>query len=164
MFCALIMAGGKGTRFWPKSTEEKPKQFLNLIADKTMIQLTYNRLLKIMPKERIFVVTGERYKKQVQNNLTDLPEKNIIIEPEGRNTAPCILLACLYIKEIYKDTTVAVVPSDHAIKNTDEFCNILQVANSYVENENRDAIVTIGITPNSQSLNNVFLALFLFLS
>ena len=148
MFCALIMAGGKGTRFWPKSTEEKPKQFLNLIADKTMIQLTYNRLLKIMPKERIFVVTGERYKKQVQNNLTDLPEKNIIIEPEGRNTAPCILLACLYIKEIYKDATVAVVPSDHAIKNTDEFCNILQVANSYVENENRDAIVTIGITPN----------------
>ena len=80
MFCALIMAGGKGTRFWPKSTEEKPKQFLNLIADKTMIQLTYNRLLKIMPKERIFVVTGERYKKQVQNNLTDLPEKNIIID------------------------------------------------------------------------------------
>ena len=148
MCCALIMAGGKGTRFWPKSTEEKPKQFLNLIADKTMIQLTYNRLLKIMPKERIFVVTGERYKKQVQNNLTDLPEKNIIIEPEGRNTAPCILLACLYIKEIYKDATVAVVPSDHAIKNTDEFCNILQVANSYVENENRDAIVTIGITPN----------------
>lgn len=148
MFCALIMAGGKGTRFWPKSTEEKPKQFLNLIADKTMIQLTYNRLLKIMPKERIFVVTGERYKKQVQNNLTDLPEKNIIIEPEGRNTAPCILLACLYIKEIYKDATVAVVPSDHAIKNTDEFCNVLQIANSYVENENRDAIVTIGITPN----------------
>ena len=149
MFCALIMAGGKGTRFWPKSTEEKPKQFLNLIADKTMIQLTYNRLLKIMPKERIFVVTGERYKKQVQNNLTDLPEKNIIIEPEGRNTAPCILLACLYIKEIYKDTTVAVVPSDHAIKNTDEFCNILQVANSYVENENRYEKVTIAITPNS---------------
>ena len=148
MFCALIMAGGKGTRFWPKSTEEKPKQFLNLIADKTMIQLTYNRLLKIMPKERIFVVTGERYKKQVQNNLTDLPEKNIIIEPEGRNTAPCILLACLYIKEIYKDATVAVVPSDHAIKNTDYLCNVIQIANSYVENENRDAIVTIGITPN----------------
>lgn len=148
MFCALIMAGGKGTRFWPKSTEEKPKQFLKLIDEKTMIQLTYNRLLKIIPKERIFVVTGERYKNQVTKNLTDLPERNIIIEPEGRNTAPCILLACLYIKNLYKDATVAVVPSDHAIKNTDEFCNILNIANDYVENENKNAIVTIGITPN----------------
>lgn len=149
MFCALIMAGGKGTRFWPKSTEETPKQFLNLIdKDKTMIQLTYERLLKIMPKERIFIVTGKRYKGQVQNNLKDLPEKNIIIEPEGRNTAPCILLACLYIKEIYSNATVAVLPSDHAIKNTDEFCNILNRANQYVEDENKNAIVTIGIEPN----------------
>ena len=148
MFCALIMAGGKGTRFWPKSTEETPKQFLNLIADKTMIQLTYERLLKIIPKERIFVVTGKRYKANVKNNLKDLPEQNIIIEPEGRNTAPCILLACMYIKQIYNDATIAVLPSDHAIKDEDEFCNILKIANDYVEKENSDAIVTIGITPN----------------
>ena len=113
-----------------------------------MIELTYKRLLKIMPKERIFVVTGKRYKKQVEENLKDLPQKNIIIEPEGRNTAPCILLACLYIKQIYENATVAVLPSDHAIKNTQEFCEILEKANSYVENENKNAIVTIGITPN----------------
>ena len=148
MFCALIMAGGKGTRFWPKSTEKTPKQFLNLIDEKTMIQLTYERLLKIIPKERIFVVTGKRYKEQVENDLKDLPKRNIIIEPEGRNTAPCILLACLYIKQIYNDATVAVLPSDHAIKNTDEFCNILEIANKYVEKENKEAIVTIGITPS----------------
>ncbi|MCI8518788.1 MAG: mannose-1-phosphate guanylyltransferase [Clostridia bacterium] len=149
MFCALIMAGGKGTRFWPKSTEETPKQFLNLIDEKeTMIQLTYERLLKIMPKERIFVVTGKRYKDQVAKDLNDLPERNIIIEPEGRNTAPCILLACLYIREIYKAATVAVLPSDHAIKDTDEFCNILNKANEYVTSENKEAIVTIGITPD----------------
>lgn len=148
MFCALIMAGGKGTRFWPKSTEDMPKQFLNLIDDKTMIQLTYERLLKVMPKERIFVVTGEKYRQMVQNELETLPEKNIIIEPEGKNTAPCILLASLYIKQIYEDAIVAVLPSDHAIKNTDEFCNILKIAGNYVENENRKAIVTVGITPD----------------
>ncbi len=148
MFCALIMAGGKGTRFWPKSTEEKPKQFLNLIAEKTMIELTYERLLKIIPKERIFVVTGKKYKSQVKIALEDLPEENIIIEPEGRNTAPCILLSCIYIKQKYENATVVVLPSDHAIKDTDEFCNILTKGQEYIENENKNAIVTIGITPN----------------
>ena len=143
MFCALIMAGGKGTRFWPKSTEETPKQFLNLIDEKSMIEHTYERLLKIIPKERIFVVTGKRYKAQVADKLKDLPDKNIIIEPEGRNTAPCILLACLYIKQIYEDATVAVLPSDHAIGDDSEFCSMLQSANEYVEKENKDAIVTI---------------------
>jgi len=148
MFCALIMAGGKGTRFWPKSTEELPKQFLNLIDEKTMIQLTYERLLGIIPKERIFVVTGEKYKNLVKSQLQDLPDRNIIVEPVGRNTAPCILLASLYIKQIYKDATIAVLPSDHAIANSEEFCKILQMADDYVQNENSSAIVTIGITPN----------------
>lgn len=148
MFCALIMAGGKGTRFWPKSTEDMPKQFLNLIGEKTMIQLTYDRLLEVIPKERIFVVTCKKYKTLVEKQLKDIPEKNIIIEPEGRNTAPCILLATLYIKQIYENAVVAVLPSDHAIKDTHEFCGILSMANEYVEKENRNAIVTIGITPN----------------
>ena len=81
MLCALIMAGGKGTRFWPKSTENIPKQFLNLIDEKTMIRLTYERLLKIIPSERIFVVTGEKYKNLVKEQLDTLPERNIIVEP-----------------------------------------------------------------------------------
>lgn len=149
MFCALIMAGGKGTRFWPKSTDKLPKQFLNLIdTEKTMIQLTYERLLKIMPKERIFVVTGEKYKELVKKNLSDLPERNIIVEPEGRNTAPCILLSSLYIRELYNDATICVVPSDHAIRSTERFCEILEKAQNYVETENKNAIVTIGITPD----------------
>lgn len=148
MFCALIMAGGKGTRFWPKSTEKMPKQFLKLIDERTMIQLTYDRLLKTIPAERIFVVAGERYKELVKEQLASLPERNIIIEPEGRNTAPCILLASLYIKQIYENATIAVLPSDHAIKNGEEFCDILNTAKDYVENKNKQAIVTIGITPN----------------
>lgn len=148
MFCALIMAGGKGTRFWPKSTEEMPKQFLKLIDEKTMIQLTYERLLKTIPSERIFVATGERYQELVKTQLSSLPERNIIIEPEGRNTAPCILLASLYIKQIYEDATIAVLPSDHAIRNGEEFCDILNTAKDYVENKNKEAIVTIGINPN----------------
>lgn len=148
MFCALIMAGGKGTRFWPKSTEKNPKQFLSLIDDKTMIELTYERLLKIIPKEKIFVVTGKVYKEQLKKQLPDVPDRNIIIEPEGRNTAPCILLASLYIKQLYKDAIIAALHSDHAIKNTDEFCKILNLSYDYVKNENKNAIVTIGITPN----------------
>ena len=79
--CTLIMAGGRGTRFWPKSTEEKPKQFLNLLGEKTMLQLTVERSLEITPIERIFIVTGENYKKIVKEQLPNLPEKNIILEP-----------------------------------------------------------------------------------
>ena len=147
MLCALIMAGGKGTRFWPKSTEEKPKQFLNLVGNKTMIQETFERINKKLPNNQIFVVTCESYKKLVIQQLPNLPERNIIIEPVGRNTAPCILLACLYIKQIYKDVNIAVFPSDHIISNTNQFCNILETANSYV-NSNKESIVTIGIHPD----------------
>lgn len=146
-FCVLIMAGGKGTRFWPKSTEEKPKQFINLIEDRTMIQLTVDRIKKLVPIEKIFISTGEKYIDLVKEQLPDLPEKNIIIEPEGRNTAPCILLASLYIKQIYDDCNIAVLPSDHLIKNEIEFLNILKKANDFVE-KNKESIVTIGITPD----------------
>ena len=147
MFCALIMAGGKGTRFWPKSTEEKPKQFLNLVGNKTMIQETFERINKKIPSNQIFVVTCKSYKKLVIEQLPNIPEKNVIIEPIGRNTAPCILLASLYIRQIYKDANIAVLPSDHIISNIEEFCRVLETANSYV-NSNKESIVTIGINPD----------------
>ena len=81
MLCALIMAGGKGTRFWPLSTEENPKQFLNLVGNESMIQMTVNRLKPIIPMERIFVVTDQKYESLVSQHLRELPEENIIIEP-----------------------------------------------------------------------------------
>lgn len=146
MLCALIMAGGKGTRFWPASTNDKPKQFLNLIGEETMIQMTVHRLLPLIPMERIFICTGKEYVDLVLEQLPELPKRNIIIEPTGRNTAPCILLSTLYIKQIYNDVKIAVLPSDHVINNEVEFLNILDTTSKYLD-ENNKAILTIGITP-----------------
>ncbi|GAA0077126.1 mannose-1-phosphate guanylyltransferase [Clostridium sp. CTA-5] len=147
MLCALIMAGGKGTRFWPLSTEQKPKQFLNLIGEETMIQMTVNRVKPIIPIERIFVCTGELYIDLVKKQLPELPERNIIVEPEGRNTAPCIALSALVIDRYYKDSTMVVLPSDHLIQDEDCFRNITLKADEFVE-ENNKAIVTLGMKPS----------------
>lgn len=147
MLTALIMAGGRGTRFWPASTEEKPKQFLNLIGERTMIQETVHRLLPLMDLDHIFICTGEKYKAICLEQLPELPERNIIVEPMGRNTAPCILLSTLYIKQIYDGANVIVLPSDHQINNEPEFLSVLADANKFVE-EKQNAIVTIGISPN----------------
>lgn len=147
MLCALIMAGGKGTRFWPMSTDEKPKQFLSLVEDRTMIQMTIERILPIIPIERIFVCTGEKYIKLVKEQLPELPEKNIIVEPQGRNTAPCIALSALVIKRYYNDSTMIVLPSDHVIENEDKFRLIIEDATKFIGN-NKNAIVTLGIKPD----------------
>ena len=146
MLCALIMAGGKGTRFWPLSTEEKPKQFLNLIGEETMIQMTVNRITPIIPIERVFVCTGEMYVDLVKEQLPELPEQNIIIEPEGRNTAPCIALSAFVIKKYYKDANMIVLPSDHLISDEDEFRNVIKNADEFVK-ENKEAIITLGMEP-----------------
>ena len=130
-FCALIMAGGKGTRFWPKSTEEKPNQFLKLVSEKTMIQMTYERIQKIIPKERIFIVTCSNYVDLVKEQLPEITSKNIITEPVGRNTAPCILLASLYIKQIYEDANIVVLPSDHILNDQEKFYKIMEKANQF---------------------------------
>ena len=146
MLCALIMAGGKGTRFWPLSTEEKPKQFLNLIGEETMIQMTVNRIKPIIPLERIFVSTGEMYVDLVKEQLPELPEKNIIVEPEGRNTAPCIALSAFVINRYYNDATIVVLPSDHLIKDEDEFRKVVNSADEFV-NKNYESIITLGMKP-----------------
>ena len=146
MLCALIMAGGKGTRFWPLSTEEKPKQFLNLIGEETMIQMTVNRIKPIIPIERIFVCTGEGYVNLVNEQLPELPDRNIIVEPEGRNTTPCIALSALVMKRYYKDATMVVLPSDHLINDEEKFREIILEANNFIKNNN-NAIVTLGMEP-----------------
>lgn len=147
MLTALIMAGGKGTRFWPLSTEEKPKQFLNLIGEETMIQMTVNRIKPIIPIERIFVCTGAMYVNLVKEQLPELPERNIIVEPEGRNTAPCIALSAMVIDRYYKNSNMVVLPSDHLIKDEEEFRNTLLAADYFIK-EKDEAIVTLGMNPN----------------
>ncbi|MDS0526657.1 mannose-1-phosphate guanylyltransferase [Clostridium sp. SHJSY1] len=146
MLCALIMAGGKGTRFWPLSTEEKPKQFLNLIGEDTMIQMTINRIKPIIPIERIFVCTGEKYVPLVKEQLKELPSKNIIIEPEGRNTAPCITLSALIINKRFKDSNMVVLPSDHIINNEKNLKEIIYTSDEFLK-KNNEAIITLGINP-----------------
>ena len=147
MLTALIMAGGKGTRFWPLSTEEKPKQFLNLIGEETMIQMTVNRIRAIIPIERIFICTGEMYIDLVKDQLPELPERNIIVEPEGRNTAPCIALSAMVIDRYYKNSNMVVLPSDHLINDEEEFRNTILAADSFIK-EKDEAIVTLGMNPS----------------
>lgn len=144
MLCALIMAGGKGTRFWPLSTEEKPKQFLKLLGDETMIQMTVNRIKSIIPMERIFICTVENYVNLVKEQLPDIPQENIIVEPEGRNTAPCITLSALIIERKYKNSTMIVLPADHLIKEVEKFRNIILNCNEFL-NQNSQALITLGM-------------------
>ena len=144
---ALIMAGGRGERFWPKSRKNLPKQFLSLTDDgKTMIQLTVERILPLVNMEDIYIATNKDYKELVQRQLPDLPEQNILCEPVGRNTAPCIGLGAVHISRKYEDAVMFVLPSDHLIKFTNMFLTTLREASEVAEKG--ENLVTIGITPD----------------
>ncbi len=144
---ALIMAGGRGERFWPKSRQNLPKQFLSLTNDgKTMIQLTVERILPLVDVEDIYIATNTDYKELILEQLPEVPEQNILCEPVGRNTAPCIGLGAIYISSKYTDALMMVLPSDHLIKSNDIFLKTLQQACDVAEDNNN--LVTIGITPN----------------
>lgn len=144
---ALIMAGGRGERFWPKSRKCLPKQFLSLTDDgKTMIQLTVERLIPLVNLEDIFVVTNKDYKELVLKQLPDIPRENVLCEPIGRNTAPCIGLGAMYITRKYEDAMMFVLPSDHQIKFNKMFLKTLQDASDVAEKNCN--LVTIGIMPD----------------
>lgn len=146
MLCTLIMAGGKGTRFWPLSTEEKPKQFLKLIGNRTMIQKTVDRVLPITPYANIYICTNIRYVEIIKEQLPEIPTTNIIVEPEGRNTTPCITLSTMLIKKRVGETNILVLPSDHLITDNNIFREKVLEANNFVDN-NRDSIITFGMQP-----------------
>ncbi len=144
---ALIMAGGKGERFWPKSRKAFPKQFLSLTNDgKTMIQHTVERILPIVDMKDIFIATNKEYKEIVKTQLPEIPEENILCEPVGKNTAPCIGLAAAHIGKKYEDAIMIVLPSDHLIKFTDMFVNTLKAGCEIAEND--ENLVTVGIMPS----------------
>lgn len=144
---ALIMAGGRGERFWPKSRQSTPKQFLSLTDDgKTMIQLTVERILPLVDMEDIFIVTNRDYRDLVQEQLPRLPKENILCEPVGRNTAPCIGLGAIHMEKRYGDAVMFVLPSDHLIKYDSIFLNTLSDAAAIAEEG--EGLVTLGITPD----------------
>ena len=146
---SLIMAGGKGTRFWPESTEKKPKQYLSLISSKSLLEETLARFDKFIVKEKRFVVTVKEQEKLAKNSSKGMINKDgIIYEPSGRNTGPCILmsLAALIQKGVGLDDVVAIVPSDHVILNKRGFHSTIKKAAEFAYKNQQ--IVTIGITPN----------------
>ena len=143
----LILAGGRGTRFWPKSRKNYPKQFLSLTGDgKTMIQITVERLLPLVQLEDIYISTNKDYRDIVKQQLPNLPEENILCEPVGKNTAPCIGLGAVHISKKYDDAIMMVLTSDHAIKMPDIFLDTLSKGCEVAAHGKN--IVTIGITPN----------------
>lgn len=144
---ALIMAGGRGERFWPRSRKKLPKQFLSLTGDgRTMIQLTVERILPLVDMEDIFIATNKDYKELVKKQLPKLPEENILCEPVGRNTAPCIGLGAIHIEKKYGESLMLVTPSDQLIKYNSMFVSTLKEACRIAEEA--ENLVTIGITPD----------------
>ncbi|AGF54185.1 mannose-1-phosphate guanylyltransferase [Clostridium saccharoperbutylacetonicum] len=144
---AIIMAGGKGERFWPRSRKNMPKQFLSLTEDgKTLIQLTVERLKSLVDIEDTFIVTNKDYKELVLSQIPNIPEENILLEPVARNTAPCVGLAAMHVKKKYGDATMIVLPSDHLIKYNEFYIDTLKVAIDVAEEENN--LITIGIMPS----------------
>ena len=144
---AVIMAGGRGTRFWPRSREKKPKHLLDITSEKTIIQETVDRIKPLISPNNILVVTGKKHARALIKQLPEIPSQNIIIEPEGKNTAACIGLAALHLRKIVPDDIMVVLPSDHAIADSRKFIDVLDAAAKVAAQE--DGLVTIGIKPSS---------------
>lgn len=142
----VIMAGGVGSRFWPSSTEERPKQFLDILGvGKSLLRMTYERCLKFVHNENIIVITNSRYFGLVKNEIPELDENNILLEPSRNNTAPCLAYACLRIRAVSENAVFAVLPSDHVILKEDEFAALMKKSMEYAAKQ--EAIVTLGISP-----------------
>ncbi|NNE32993.1 MAG: mannose-1-phosphate guanylyltransferase [Winogradskyella sp.] len=140
------MAGGVGSRFWPVSTQDFPKQFHDMLGTgETLIQKTFNRLANLIPEENIFILTNERYNDLVFEQLPSVTERQVVLEPAMRNTAPCILYASLKIQKENEAAVMIVAPSDHWIEDETAFSDNVKTAFDYCESN--DALMTLGIKP-----------------
>ena len=145
-YYAILMAGGVGSRFWPVSTSEFPKQFHDMLGTgDTLIQRTFSRLSKLIPKENIFILTNARYNNLVLEQLSEVTQRQVVCEPAMRNTAPCILYAALKIHKENPDATMIVAPSDHWIENEDAFTE--NVAMCFEASQKDKTLFTLGIEP-----------------
>lgn len=142
----IIMAGGVGSRFWPMSTPEKPKQFIDVLGTgKSLIQLTVERFNTVIPIENVWIVTSEKYKNIVKEQLPEIPENQILLEPCMRNTAPCIEYVSRKIYAKYPEANLVFSPADHIVLDVDTFRNVIK--NSLEFTETRNVILTLGMMP-----------------
>jgi mannose-1-phosphate guanylyltransferase len=145
-YYAVIMAGGVGSRFWPGSREEKPKQFLDMLGTgKSLLRMTFERLLPLIKADHIFVLTHDKYRDLVAEHLPEIDHSQILGEPSRNNTAPCIAYAALKIKDLDPNATFVVAPSDHVILKEETFRENLATALQFASTH--DALCTLGITP-----------------
>ncbi|GEQ85573.1 mannose-1-phosphate guanylyltransferase [Patiriisocius marinistellae] len=145
-YYAVIMAGGIGSRFWPVSTSSFPKQFHDMLGTgKSLLQQTFSRLNKLIPSENILILTNERYLELTLSQLPEISEKQVVLEPAMRNTAPCILLSALKIKKENPNAVMLVAPSDHWIEDEDAFANDVQKCFDAAQHDN--ILMTLGINP-----------------
>jgi len=142
---AVVMAGGRGERFWPLSTGETPKPFLPILGEKSMLQMTVERIIPLIPLPRILVVVGKEHLKVAQEQLPELPEENFLVEPIGKDTAPCIGFASLHVEKRDPDAVMVVIPSDHHIPDNDMYVQSLSAAIQLLAT--RNALITLGIKP-----------------
>jgi mannose-1-phosphate guanylyltransferase len=141
----IIMAGGIGSRFWPMSTEEYPKQFLDILGTgRSLIQMTYDRMLKFVPEDQIYILTNANYKELVLEQLIGLKPEQVLTEPMRKNTAPCIAYAAAKISMLNQDANLVVAPSDHLILQEDDFVKTIELALGSASEGN---ICTLGIKP-----------------
>lgn len=145
-YYAILMAGGVGSRFWPVSTSDFPKQFHDMLGSgDTLIQKTFSRLSKLIPVENILILTNERYNGLVLEQLPMVKQEQVLLEPAMRNTAPCILYASLKIQKMNPNAVMVVAPSDHWIEDEAEFTHNLKQCFDFCQQE--DALMTLGIQP-----------------
>lgn len=141
------MAGGVGSRFWPASREERPKQFLDIMGvGKSLLRLTFERFLALCPAENIFIVTNGKYKAQVKEHLSELTDNQILCEPSRNNTAPCIAYTAFKLQALNPNANLVVAPSDHIILQEQRFIKALQEALDFTSTNN--ALLTLGIEPS----------------
>ena len=147
-YYAILMAGGVGSRFWPASKANNPKQFQDILGvGETLFQTTFKRLSRLIPSENIYILTNKEYVEMVKKQVPKIDEEQIVAEPEMRNTAPSILLGALKIQKKNPDASIVVAPSDHWIREEESFIENIQTAFDLVENDKR--LFTLGIKPTS---------------
>ena len=144
----VIMAGGVGSRIWPMSVENKPKQFIDVLGvGRSLLQLTYDRFKGLCPNENVWIVTNKKYDAWIKEQLPEVPAENILLEPCRRNTAPCIAYVSWHIKDKDPKANLVITPSDHIVMDTAEFRRVITQCLKFTSET--DAILTLGMKPTA---------------